>query len=368
MSSKTIRAVGVGVLTAVWLAFCVAAWVLPANETSESERRPLAQMPQISTDSVLSGEFMSDFEDYTLDQFPMRDRFRTVKSLFHYYVLNRGDNNGIYVADGYAAKMDYPLNSDSLQYALNRFSYVYETYLKDTGSDVYTCVVPDKSYYLAEKSGYLAMDYETLFDVIEQGMPYSTFIDIRETLNESSFYRTDTHWRQEYLIPTAQKIADVMGIQPPDAKDYSIETLTRPFYGVYYGQAALPMQPEDMNILRSDLLTSCTVFNYETSKTGEVYDMEKLTAKDLYEVYLSGPVSLLRVENPNADTDRELIVFRDSFGSAITPLLVQGYRSITLVDIRYLPGPNLGKFLDFHGQDVLFLYSTLVLNNSETIK
>lgn len=96
--------------------------------------------------------------------------------------------------------------------------------------------------------------------------------------------------------------------------------------------------------------------------------MQKLESKDLYEVFLSGPVSLLTVENPNATTDKELIVFRDSFGSAIAPLLMQGYKSITLVDIRYLPSPNLGRFLDFHGQDVLFLYSTLVLNNSETIK
>jgi len=63
-----------------------------------------------------------------------------------------------------------------------------------------------------------------------------------------------------------------------------------------------------------------------------------------------------------------LILFRDSFGSAIAPLLVQGYRSITLVDIRYLSSAMLDRFIDFYGQDVLFLYSTIVLNNSETLR
>lgn len=368
MNSKTIRVIGAGVLVAVWLVVTAFAWFSPAKLSSEAERRPLAQMPEINGDTVFSGSFMSDFEDYTLDQFPLRDTFRELKSLFHYYVLNQGDNNGIYVADGYAAKMEYPLDADSLAYALERFSYVYETYLKDSGSDVYSCVVPDKSFYLAEENGSLSLDYDTLFATMEEGMPYSTFVDIRDTLDASCFYRTDTHWRQEYLLPTAQKLAEAMSVAAPRAEDYTTETLERPFYGVYYGQAALPMQPEDIKILRSELLEGCTVYNFETNTTGSVYDMQKLESKDLYEVFLSGPVSLLTVENPNATTDKELIVFRDSFGSAIAPLLMQGYKSITLVDIRYLPSPNLGRFLDFHGQDVLFLYSTLVLNNSETIK
>lgn len=368
MKANTIRALGALVLVGVWLAFSVFAWVLPAQASSEAERRPLAQFPEVSTDTILSGGFMSGFEDYTLDQFPLRDSFRELKSLFHYYVLNQGDNNGIYVSDGYAAKMEYPLNTDKLSYALSRFSYVYETYLKDTASQVFSCVVPDKSLYLAEQSGVLSMDYDALYKTMAEGMPYATFVDIRDTLSYTDFYRTDTHWRQECILPAAQKLAQALGIAEPNADDYTRETLSRPFYGVYYGQAALPMQPEQMHILRSDLLDACTVYNYETDKTGAVYDMEKLEAKDLYEVFLSGPVSLLTVENPNAETEKELIIFRDSFGSAIAPLLVQGYKSITLVDIRYLPSTNLARFIDFHGQDVLFLYSTLVLNNSETIK
>ena len=87
-----------------------------------------------------------------------------------------------------------------------------------------------------------------------------------------------------------------------------------------------------------------------------------------YEVYLSGPKSLLTIENPQGQPGKELIIFRDSFGSAIAPLLVQGYQKITLVDIRYLSSAMLDRFLDFHGQDVLFLYSTLVLNNSNQLQ
>ena len=66
--------------------------------------------------------------------------------------------------------------------------------------------------------------------------------------------------------------------------------------------------------------------------------------------------------------DKELIIFRDSFGSSIAPLLIDGYSKITLVDIRYLHPNILESYIEFDSQDVLFLYSTSVLNNSETIK
>jgi hypothetical protein len=137
---------------------------------------------------------------------------------------------------------------------------------------------------------------------------------------------------------------------------------------VYYGQAALPMDPETLYVMESQLLQDCRVYNFETGKYTPVYDMDQLTSKDLYDVFLSGPQSLLRIENPNAKTDRELIVFRDSFGSSVTPLLVQDYKTVTLVDIRYLDSRMLDKFLEFNGQDVLFLYSTLVLNAGTTLK
>ena len=128
------------------------------------------------------------------------------------------------------------------------------------------------------------------------------------------------------------------------------------------------MAADTLYTMEGGWLDSCTVFNYENGKTTGVYDWEKLTGDDLYEVFLSGSVSLLRIDNPGATTDRELIVFRDSFGSSIVPLLSRGYKTVTVVDIRYLSSAMLDRFIDFHGQDVLFLYSTLVLNNSNQLQ
>lgn len=362
---KVSRKYGMAAVLAVWLLLALTAWLRSPDEISVEERRPLAQLPEITAESIQNGQFMESFESYTLDQFPGRNLFRQVKALTHYYLLGQRDNNGIYLTHGQAVKLEYPLNEESVLRARRIFTQIGEKYLKD--SRVFVSVVPDKGYYLAEGNGYLAMDYERLFQIMS-GMEGATYIPLADCLNGTDYYATDTHWRQERLFTAAQRLCNYMGVDIPKQEQYRATKVAAPFYGVYYGQAALPIQPDTLYTLQSEILEQCTVYNYETGITGSVYDWQKLTENDLYEVFLSGSVSLLRIDNPNAQTDRELIIFRDSFGSSIAPLLVQGYRTITLVDIRYLPSAMLDRFIDFHGQDVLFLYSTIVLNNSETLK
>ena len=363
MNMKKITVIFVAALWAVLTAF---AWFGPREDLSEAERRPLAQMPELSGKTLLSGSFMEDFEDFTLDQFPLRDGFRTLKALFHSHILGQKDNNGIYIEDGYAVKQEYPLKEDSLMHAADRFNWVCEKYLTD--SDVYFAIVPDKGQYLAENSGHLTLDYAEMSGFFRKNLPFATHIDLLDSLNYEDFYRTDTHWRQENLFEAAKNICACLNVTAPSREDYTQTAIDRPFYGVYYGQAALPMEPETLYILESQLLKDCAVYDHESGQTGAIYDRTKLDSKDLYDIFLSGSRSLLTIVNPGAKTDRELIVFRDSFGSAMIPLILTDYAKVTVVDIRYLHPALLERYIEFTGQDVLFLYSTLVLNNSETIK
>lgn len=349
-------------LAAVWVGLSLTAWFSPAEESSDSERRLLAQLPEVSVESVLNGSFAEDFEDYALDQFPGREMFRGIKAVFHRYVLGNRDNNGIYIVRGSAAELEEKLNEDSVKHALKQFDLVHELYLQQSGCKIYNAIVPDKGYYLAEQNGYPSMDYEELFSMMEAGMPWAQTIDLTDCLTIDDYYRTDLHWRQENLLPTARRVAQTMGVTVQE--DVTPTALERPFYGVYCGQAALPLEPDTMYLLESDIISGSRVYNYVTDSYTQVYDMEKLQSKDLYDVYLSGAQSLLRIENPNAATDRELVVFRDSFASSLVPLLLHDYAAVTLVDLRYIQPQLLGKYLEFTDQDVLFLHSTLVLNKS----
>jgi hypothetical protein len=85
-------------------------------------------------------------------------------------------------------------------------------------------------------------------------------------------------------------------------------------------------------------------------------------------MFLGGALSVITLENPKAETNRELVIFRDSFGSSIAPLFLEGYKKITLLDIRYLNETMVGQFVRFKNQDVLFLYNTTVLNNRSSFR
>lgn len=357
--------VTVVVLGIVFVSLTMASWLLPPQEFSDNERRKLTQRPKFSLDTMSGGSFMTEFEKYTLDQFPLRDQFRTLKAYTTYDVFGQLDNHDIYIQDGYAAKLEYPLQMDSLEHAADRFAYIYEKYLADKEMNIYLSIVPDKSYFLAEKHGYLSTDYEKLFHVMRNHMNYADYIDITGTLDITDYYKTDTHWRQEKLPETAAVLAEGMGTSISGA--YTEYALDVPFYGVYYGQSALPLPPETLYYLSNDVLDGCIVTNHEDQTMGSIYNMEKKSGKDPYEIFLSGPRSLITIENPNCKSDKELVIFRDSFGSSIAPLLSEGYAKITLVDIRYLRADLLERFIEFKNQDVLFLYSTSVLNHSETL-
>ena len=366
MTNKTKHIVITFVMVAFFLVLSVFAWVKPADEFSTSERRKLSRFPQLSINTIFSGDFMSNFENYTLDQFPLRDKFRTLKAMVALKIFNQSANNDIYVVDGFASKIEYPLNEESVERAGERFRYVYEKYLRNADTKNYLSIIPDKNYFLAEENGYLSVDYEKMISLLIENTEFLTYIDITKDLELSDFYKTDTHWREENIVNVAEKIGNEMGA---DVKaEYQEKTLENDFYGVYYGQSALPLPAEKIKYLTNDVLESCKVFDYQNNKEISVYDMEKAEGKDPYEMFLGGPLSLVTIENQNAKTDKELIIFRDSFGSSIAPLLVEGYKKITLVDIRYMHPNLLENYIEFDSQDVLFLYSTSVLNNSETIK
>ncbi len=391
-------------MAALLLGLSWMAWTRESDASSDSERRKLAQFPELSLETVMDGSFMEQFEDYTLDQFPFRDAFRRLKTTTVLDVWRQKDYNDIYVADGYASKMIYPLNVQMLDHAASKFAFIQEKYLQDAGN-VWFSIVPDKNYFLAEEHGYLALDYEELVRYMREKTGSMEYIDLTGYLQLEDYYRTDTHWRQENLVDVADALLEAMaagrepGTSEADAgladaaadekaeesanaagddaslgaaagDRYELQKVDLPFYGVYYGQASLPMEPDELHYLTNNVLEQCIVTHYDTGKPVPMamYDMEKAAGRDPYEMFLSGSRAMIIIENPQAGTDQELIIFRDSFGSSLIPLLAEDYAKITILDIRYVNSAVLDQFVEFSDQDVLFLYSTLLLNDSLALK
>ena len=247
---------------------------------------------------------------------------------------------------------------------MGRLRHVCDNYLAEA-NNIYFSLIPDKNYFLAEEAGQLHIDYDRLYAEAPAMLPNAEFIDIRGTLSADSYYYTDSHWRQEKLVDTARLLAESMGAEFKD--NFTVNELDTDFRGVYHGQAALPLPAEKIYYLTNEATESAKVTDVEHMTNPDVYDMTKKDSHDPYEVFLSGPLSLVTVENSSAKGGH-LVVFRDSFGSSLAPLLVQDYKTVTIVDIRYINPAVLGNMVSFENADVLFIYSTLLLNSSLGLK
>lgn len=344
------------VFLAVLFGFSLLHLALPDREISRSERRRLAQLPP------LSSGFSDKLEEYMLDQFPLREQLRTVNSLVRLYGLGQADIHGIYLQGGGAFRMDGPLQEKQVRHAAAVFSAVQEKYFPSLPA--HYVIVPDKN--AKAETSRPRLDTETLRGIVREALPGMTEIDIWDLLSADDYYKTDPHWRQERLLPVAAAICEALGADAPGT--FTEKTLS-PFYGAYYGQAALPMAPDTLTYLESADTKAAKVTGPELDGAQPVYRPELLDGTDGYDVFLSGAQAVLTVTSPNVHNGRHLVLFRDSFGSSLAPLLLGSFERITLVDLRYVSAARLADYADLSdATDVLYLCSTAVWNNGGTLR
>ncbi|WP_313340209.1 DHHW family protein [Sedimentibacter sp.] len=348
-------------------AFMLANIVIPDKEFSYSERRRLITIPDFSADKLLRGELADEYEKYILDQFVFRDAFRRLKAFGKYYLFNQQDNNNIYIINGIIEKMEYKLNEKSVLNAAGKLNEIYEKYL--AGKNVSYAIIPGKGHYIAAQNGYLTIDYDRLAELMMQNIRNMKYIDLSESLTIEDYYKTDIHWRQEKIIKIADLLMKESGNDVKASDSEYIQHKLYPFYGSYYGHATLKLKPDDMFYLTNKTIENAVVFDYQSNSNSKVYAEDLFNGTDSYDVFLSGAKPLITIYNEDCKSNKELLLFRDSFGSSIAPLMLEGYSKITLIDLRYIATDLLEKYIDFsQNQDVLFLYNTQILNNSSMLK
>ena len=373
--------------------------ISPKETVSRAERRRLAEKPRLTAKGLLDKSFMDDTEKYLLDHFPFRDGLRRIKAYFAYDVLQQKENNDIYVVDGHASKLEYPLNESSVKRLAAKMNQLRQQYFPEQTARY--AIVPDKNYFLAEQNGFPSVDYERMRSLLSQELQTVSasdsafaYMEITSGLTIDDYYHTDTHWRQERILDVARRAADALGVGEflsffSGSKAAFTQNQIKDFFGVYYGQAALPMEPDTIVYLTSEVTDAARVWSLEENmQSGKnagkvvlpdeegavwkaVYQTEKLEDEkslDKYDVFVGGASSLQVIRSPKAAAKRRLILFRDSYTSSLAPLLLEAYGEIVLIDLRYIDSARIGTYVDFAGADILFLYNTSIVNHSEMLK
>lgn len=345
-----------GAMALAWL-------ILPDRDFSSLERRVLSQRPDAEVKTLLNGSFAGKAEKYLADQSPMRDGFRGMKGFFTAKLLGLGQNNGIYKRGDSLVRIEYPLNEKQVLYAAGKMRDITAAHPEAAGA--YYAIIPDKCCF--PPNTFQSIDYFKITELVSERASELTAIELTDCLSIDSYYRTDIHWRQETLLPVARLLCRAMGAPVPDESNFSEHT-AGDFLGVLAGRWAMPVKEDELVYLSSESTESVVVSFLGAEGEQLVYDLSAAKGTEPYDMFLGGPQSMVEIVNPQAKSDRELIIFRDSFASSLTPLLTGSYGRITLVDLRYITTSMAEERLDFEDADLLFLYSTAMLNAGGILK
>lgn len=351
MKEKIISFSFVGIL----FLFLILGFVFKDREVSSYERRKLM------TKETLHKDFLGNLDTYLTDQFPFRDELISIHTTFERYGLGNKDSNDVYIKNGYVIEKNYPLNEKSVQDFIKKINYIQEKYLKN--SNVFYTIIPDKAYFLSSKK-YLMIDYSKLFNTLSKNMKMD-YIDITSLLSLEDYYKTDIHIKQTSYPKIIQEFSKYLSI-PYQDYEYQ-ENHYSNFYGASYSKVPSFTKPDKLTYLSNERLDNISAKHLEFGEK-PIYDKEQLESVDSYNLFLSGPSAFIEIENKESTSDKELIVFRDSFGSSFTPLLIPYYKKITLIDLRYMDFSIVDQYVTFENKDVLFAYSTLIVNNSSILR
>ncbi len=336
--------------------FAITLIILPKKTISNTENRYLKEFPEFK----LTNDYSNSLDTYLLDHFPLRDNFLSLKAYYSYNILRKIENNNLVINKAQIYKMENT-NYKSID---NYYDYITKTmsYL-NPNNKVSLVLIPDKNYYL-DKKDFIKIDYDYIyskFDNLDINL-----IDVRNILKSDDYYLTDTHLKQESLEDFIKYLLKNLDITYKDIP-YTYHYYEN-FKGVYYKDIHIKSKLDTLTYLTNPYIDNCKVKYLENSKLDKVYNLDKLDSRDSYEVYLDGASSFIEITNSNSLNDKELVIFRDSFGSSITPLLIPYYSKIIVIDNRYIASKIYLNLIDFNKQDVLFLNSTLLVNQSFTLK
>ena len=300
------------------IALCMLLLVLPSlampffpSEDSGAENRLLADYPVLLTDEGgLNRAFDSDFEDWLRDRFAFRAQAVRANAALNYRLLRSSVNDSVVVGAGdwlyYADTVpDYTgegrLSEDELAAISENLTALADA-LAAWGAELYVAVIPNKNtvypQYMPERYAMRRDEGNIpLLREVCEGAPV-TWIDLVTPLREAAegeplvYYKTDTHWNALGAAIAAEAVLTAMG---REATGYTLA-----------GEA---------DFSDGDLARLMGLPGALTERAPNVIPDVPLPQADFSQHRMSC----------DGSGEGRLLVYRDSFGTAVAPWLAQAY-------------------------------------------
>lgn len=360
--------------------------VKPDDAYSEEENRTLAQKPKPDIESIFSGQFMTDYEEYIQDQFPLRTQLVALKN-YTELAVGKSELNGVFMCkDDYLIENhlrdDYETeravkNSAAIVSAGNRWA-------ESLGAEhTSVMIVPTAQSILTDKLPLFAEAYnqQEYIDTIKNGLSENVFVDVSQVLKEHSgeyiYYRTDHHWTTYGAYLAYRQWCSEKRLEAYEPQAFDVETAAEDFLGTIHSKININHRADTIEIYSVKDYNIKAVYNMQETKD-TLFDRTYLEGKDKYSVFFGGNQGIVEItdnehmtvtdseltENYNKDKNEKiLLVIKDSYANCFVPMTAGMFDRIYVVDLRYF-NMKPDTFMEMYGvTDVLLLYNADTLTD-----
>lgn len=289
-------------------------------------------------------------------------------------------NNGILVngVDMYGEKAGVMLFGGNDKQG-ERYANLISSYKRELGDgvNVYNMVVPTSvEFYLPKKyakySNSEKREIEFIYSKLTDGViPVDAYSALEAHKDEYIYFRTDHHWTDLGAYYAYTAFCDTIGQTPPALSDYTVKTKEEPFVGSLFGYTSniiLKNNPDTFTYYMTKSDFKGETYNYRTVTLSEANPIfhQYASGSNMYGMFLGGDGYHVKITT-SAGTGRKIVMFKESYGNAFAPYLIDSFDEIYVIDIRYF-GKNAVQYIkDVGATDVLFINNVFAANTSKLI-
>lgn len=414
----------------VMVAGGLAFWIMPKQAISNDENRELKPLPFATQESVLSGKYPKEFEEYYNDHFPFRndwiafandvktlkgrqnDEFRviatppppkpapTITNNPNEQVLatstdlppqeqsdSSGDEvvidqeefskvKGVVVVNGRVVQNFGGSKATISPYAdmLNKYRQKLDPNIK-----MYVMMIPAGSdFYLPRQVNDGVMKEKeniTLLNSLLDPtiMPVPAYEEMLPHKNEYIMYRTDHHWTGLGAYYAYRAMATTAGFTPVALSEMTKIKSDKTFMGSLYKYTrdeGLKKNPDVMEYQKIPTVDTVKVFvntGKSTHKDANTPWMLYYEKANNYGLFLGGDHPLVKITTEN-QSGRKLLLIKDSFGNALAPFFASHFDEIFVIDYRHFKGGVLSLIKEHGITDFLYAHNSFAANSDSVVK
>lgn len=343
----------IGIIFTGFLSFIL----IKDKEVSYIENKVLQQMPKISTETIFNGSFMSDFDVYAEDQFPLRTEFINIKNITN-YVLGQREFRNVYLTKDKRLLEKFNMNKENLITNMEDINSLSEKFNLDStiiaipnSIDFYKESLPK---FAITDSQIDALDLIKDTSKIDYYTPYNV---LKDNKDKYIYFNTDHHWTQLGAKLAYEDLFD-------KKVDYKYEKVADDFNGTYYSKVMLKGINGDSIYAYNDLANY--KIEYDGNTSNKIYDKNKLETKNKYQYFLNGDPAMSVIYG---EGEGEIVILKDSFAHNFIPFLAKDYSKIHVIDPRYC-NFDVKDYVDSNPNisQVFYIFSVSSLNDDKLFK